>query len=88
MPHSAKGETSGTLAGADEIRPEFIRLPKVGTYCRYTGLSRSALNELILGDNPKVRSMVLRKNGSSRGTRHIVYRSLIDYLYSLEDKKS
>jgi len=68
--------------------PEFVRLPKVGTYCPRTGLSRSALNELILGDNPRVRSVVHRKNGSLRGTRHIVYRSLIDYLYSLEDKKS
>lgn len=75
---------------AEQIpHPEFIRLPKSGTLCRWTGLSRSKLNELILPSPvnnfiPPVRSVSLRKRGQVKGTRLIVFDSLISYLLSLE----
>lgn len=60
--------------------PVWIRLPKPGTMCPYTGLSRSAINGLILGPNPPVRSVSLRQRFALRGTRLIHFQSLLDYI--------
>ncbi len=62
--------------------PEFIRLPKTGERCPHTGLSRTELNCLILpnaknGHRPPVASVCLRKRGAQRGTRLIIFDSLI-----------
>jgi hypothetical protein len=66
-------------------RPEWIRLPRKGTFCPYCGLSRTSLNELILpsvenGYRPPVHSISLRKRGKLRGARLIAYDSLMNYL--------
>lgn len=72
------------------VRPEFIRLPKSGTLCPWTGLSRSKLNEIILpspgnGFRPPVRSVSLRSRGQVKGVRLVCFDSLMGYLRSLED---
>ena len=72
------------------VRPEFARLPKSGTRCPYTGLSRSKMNQLVLpckenDFKPPVESKVLRKRGTIRGTRLIVFDSLMEYLNGLDD---
>lgn len=66
-------------------KPEFIRLPRVGSADPITGLRRSTLNELILpsalnGHKPPVRSIVLRKPGRARGIRLIDLRSLLNHI--------
>jgi len=73
-------------------RPEFLRLPKSGNLCPYSGLSRSGMNALILptpGNNyrPPVRSVSLRARGQLRAVRLVVYDSLMAYLHSLADKQ-
>jgi hypothetical protein len=68
-------------------RPEWIRLPKSGERCPHTGLSRSSLNELILGKPPKVESVVLKNKGALRGIRLVRYRSLIAYLDRLASEQ-
>jgi hypothetical protein len=78
--------------GALNHKPEFIRLPKPGTLCQWTGLSRSKLNELILPSpvnsyRPPVRSISLRNRGQVKAVRLIVLDSLISYLRSLEDSQ-
>src|SRR4051812_49324395 len=70
---------------SETLRPEFIRLPKPGKQCQHTGLSRSAVNELILpteanGHKPPVKSFVLRKRGAKTGIRLIEYDSLASYI--------
>ena len=69
-------------ARPDEVtaRPEFIRLPRPGHHCPYSGLTRSGLNALILGPDPPVQSVCLRKQGKLRGTRLIDYASLMGFL--------
>jgi hypothetical protein len=67
--------------------PEFIRLPRSGQLCPWTGLTRSKLNELILPSEansfkPAVKSVSLRPKGAVKGTRLIVYNSLVGYLRS------
>ena len=69
------------------LQPEFLRLPRNGQRDVVSGLSRSGLNALILpneqnGFKPPVKSVVLRKKGSGRGTRLIVMDSLREYLYA------
>jgi hypothetical protein len=70
----------------DAMRPgEFVRLPKVGKTCPYSGLSRSFLNGLILPMKsnrftPPVRSFVIRKNGSKTGVRLISWLSLKKFI--------
>jgi len=66
-------------------RPEFLRLPKPGFLCPYTGLSRSAINELILpternGFKPPVRSFCLRQRGAKTGIRLVDYDSMANYI--------
>ena len=69
------------------ITPEFIRLPKPGTLCPWTGLSRSKLNELVLPSpvnnfKPPVRSVSLRNRGQLKAVRLILLDSLLGYLRS------
>ena len=87
------GERSGQLTTAKigvstsggKSAPEFIRIPKSGP-CPYTGLCRSTMYGLLTPTEendyrPPVKSVSLRKRGQIKGTRLVVYQSLIDYLY-------
>jgi hypothetical protein len=71
-----------------ENKNEFMRLPKVGTRCPLTGLSRSAINELVLpceknDYKPPVISHSFRKPGQLKGVRLICVNSLIGYIRGL-----
>lgn len=71
--------------------PEFIRLPSPGQLCKYTGLSRSYLNLLILptvanGNKPPVKSFCIRQRGAKTGVRLISYDSLKNYILQHEEK--
>lgn len=75
---------------AAPIEPEFLRLPKPGSLCLYTGLSRSAINELILptprnGFKPPVRSFCLRQRGARTGIRLVDYGSLRAHILAQVD---
>lgn len=64
---------------------EFLRLPPVGQRCPVTGMSRAALNALILptpaNDNkPPVKSFCLRQRGARTGIRLIDYQSLRGFI--------
>ena len=70
------------------VKPEFIRLPKPGTLCPHTGLTRSKMNELVLPSalnrfKAPVRSISLRNHGQVKAVRLVVYESLLSYLHSL-----
>ena len=76
---------SKPVEGLNPPMPTFIRLPKAGSHCVWTGLSRSKLNQLILpcdanGYSPPVKSVSLRPRGALKGTRLILLESLLDYL--------
>lgn len=65
--------------------PEFLRLPPAGQRCPFCGLSRSALNALILpsplnGNKPPVKSFCLRQRGAKTGIRLIDYASLAAHI--------
>jgi hypothetical protein len=68
--------------------PDFTRLPKTGEVCRFTGLTRSTLNQLILGENPPVKSLVIKQDGSKRGIRLVHLPSLLDYLFTEMDEQA
>lgn len=65
-------------------RPEWIRLPKPGTLCPWTGLSRSKTWETL--QTGRVRNVCLRKEGAARGARLIHLASLLTYLDSLTNE--
>jgi hypothetical protein len=62
------------------IMPEFIRLPKPGTTCDWTGLSRSKMWEII--QTGKVKTVSLRPPGAAKGARLVHLASLVTYLHS------
>lgn len=70
-------------SGVNTDRPEFIRLPKPPKHCRWTGLARSAVNDLVLGPDPPVKSVVLARKGASRGIRLVHLGSLLEHLNGL-----
>ena len=81
------GLEKGVSTSQGQIKPEYLRLPKSGTLCPWTGLSRSKLNELILPNEhnefkPPVRSICLRNRGQHKGVRLVVFDSLMEYLKS------
>lgn len=72
------------------ISPVYIRLPKSGTLCPYTGLTRSALDLLTRPQpfnnfKPPVKSKIFKQTGDKTGRRLIDFRSLRKYLDSLPD---
>ena len=75
---------SEAAASASQLvlfQPEWLRLPKPGTLCILSGLSRTVLYQLCKAD--KIKSTVLRQRGASRGIRLISYDSLMAYLGGL-----
>lgn len=60
------------------IRPEWIRLPKEGSTCPFSGLSRSYLADLVR--RREVPSKALRRPGTVRGVRLICYEGLMSYI--------
>ena len=89
-----ESETTALISATDHVNlPEFIRLPRGGTRDPITGLSRSALNSLILPSNgngfkPPVKSVCLRKHGAARGIRLIVLKSLLAYIHGQADQEA
>lgn len=65
--------------------PEFLRLPRPGNRCPFTGLTRSYMNLLVLpteanGHKPPVRSYVLRRKGAKTGVRLVSYEALRNFI--------
>ena len=60
------------------LRPEWIRLPKEGSTCPFSGLSRSYLADLVR--RREVPSKALRRPGTVRGVRLICYEGLMAYI--------
>ena len=86
-PTAGNGQTVAPVAapGQSALQPEFLRLPKPGSLCGLSGLSRSYLNSLVLptpdnGHRPPVKSVCLRKKGAKTGVRLICVDSLRAYL--------
>src|SRR5690606_36040472 len=67
---------------SNDAKAEFLRLPVGRGRCPVTGLTRASLNTLILGDNPKVRSVVVKQPGTDRGVRLVHRASLLDFIYA------
>lgn len=65
----------------DFIEPKYIRTNDMK---QHFGIVRSAVYEL-LAEN-KIRSVVIKKRGNSRGIRLIDYASVVDYLASLDEE--
>jgi len=70
-------------AGSQNELPCYVRLPGSGGRCRWTSLTRSAMNALVLGPNPPVKSVVVARKGASRGIRLVHLRSLLEHLSGL-----
>ena len=68
--------------------PTFVRLPKPGTRCPYTGLSRTTLAELTRpvprnGYRPPVPAREIKDKGARRGIVLIPLQELLVYLDGL-----
>lgn len=90
-PFSEVGDKSLQLLPSVDLDgnlPQFVRLPKPGKRCRWTGLARSALNDLILGKDPPVRSVVVARTGASRGIRLVHLGSLLKHLNGLMEQQN
>lgn len=59
-------------------RPEWVRTPKPGAVCPWTGLGRSHLYALIA--EGRIKSISLRRNGAARGVRLIHLQSVLDLI--------
>jgi len=83
-----RGEQGQTPASVSQLQPRFVRLPKPGTLCPFTGLSRTQM--YLLCKSGKVKSYSLKRRGACRGVRLIDYQSLvaaIEEFASTEEQK-
>jgi hypothetical protein len=72
----------------EQIDPaEWIRLPAAGERCPRTGLSRGSYNHLIFAEPAKIRSVVVKQRGASRGIRLIHWPSVREYLQKLMEEQ-
>jgi hypothetical protein len=67
---------------AAPVEPEFIPMPPPGTVCPYSGLKRGALYQLA--NDGLIRTVAIRRKGTTRGRRLIVASTLRDYLRRLD----
>jgi hypothetical protein len=90
-----RAEQNQTLAGAagfidqKQLQPRFVRLPKPGTLCPFTGLSRTQI--YLLCKSGKIKSHSLKRHGTCRGVRLIDFQSLvtaIEEFASAEEQKN
>jgi hypothetical protein len=77
----AQVEIPPRTASINPAQIEFLRLPPVGQRCPITGMSRAALNALILpteanSGKPAIKSFCLRQPGAKTGIRLIDYQDL------------
>ena len=70
--------TIAVQPGGIPARPEWIRLPRTGEQCQWTGLSRSTLWQIL--KTGRVKTVVLRRPGTLRGARLILLDSLLCYI--------
>ena len=75
---------------SEPATPTWIRLPKPGGRCRYSSLSRTSLNQLLIPGaanhgKPPVKSCIIKKPGAIRGIRLISYPSLMTFLDSQQE---
>ena len=77
---NAPGDGAQNVAKNNQagFRPEWIRLPKEGSTCPFSGLSRSYLADLVR--RREVPSKALRRPGTVRGVRLICYEGLMSYI--------
>lgn len=79
--HNASNAAASLPAdNSSASRPEWIRVPKAGTICPHSGLSRSFICQLIKVGEIDSRSM--RKRGAKTGVRLLSYDSLMAYIRS------
>ena len=85
--NESAGEADNSIAknNPPSLRPEWIRLPKEGSNCVFTGLSRSYIAGLIR--EGKIRSRTLRNRGASRGIRLISYDSIMDFIKGSSEER-
>ena len=85
--HESAGEADNSIAknNPPSLRPEWIRLPREGSNCVFTGLSRSYIAGLIR--EGKIRSRTLRNRGASRGIRLISYDSIMDFIKGSSEER-
>lgn len=86
--HQSLIQHGGQTSGAAVSDIVWLRLPQSRGRCPVSGLSRSAVNELVLpnpenGYRPPVVSIVLKKRHAVRGIRLVNRESLLTYLKSL-----
>ena len=84
---------AGKAFASPSILPTYARLPRAGERDAIFGLSRSALNNLVLpckanGFRPPIRSISLKQPHTVRGTRLIVVASALEYFRKLEAEQT
>lgn len=76
-------QTTSPVTIASSPSCEFVRLPKPGSRCPVSGLSRTTLVELVA--DRKIEAKHLRRRGALRGIVLINRQSLVDYINGLPD---
>lgn len=67
-------------------QPEWARLPKPGTRCQFSGLSRTTLLEMI--ERGEFRAITVRQPGATRGIRLIHLPGLFAWLARLDSAQN
>ena len=76
--HDASNAASLPADNSSSSRPEWIRVPKVGTVCPHSGLSRAFIHKAI--KEGLVASTSIRRRGARTGIRLVSYDSLMAYI--------
>lgn len=85
---TTSGNPSPTSEGDETVDlSEFFRLPAPGKRCERSGLTRGTYNDLIFADPPKIKSVVVKQPGATRGVRLLYWPSVRRYLLDLMEEQ-
>lgn len=76
-------DTAVRVSQTPRMEPRFVRLPRSGQLCPFTGLSRTQIYQLC--KTGKVKSHSLKQRGTCRGVRLIDFQSLVAAVQDYND---
>jgi hypothetical protein len=85
-PELTTAPVAAPILAAVNPTPEFVAMPGPGQVCPYSGLKRGMLYQLT--KEGLIRTVSLRRKGTTRARRLIVFSSLMAYLRGLDAEQN
>ena len=93
IPPASQAMSAASRGGDSTVQPHTFRIPRPKERDPFFGGARTFWLQLVLpsnanGGRPPVRSVVMKKRGTRRGTRFVLYASALAYFRRVEETQN